>query len=361
MTAKNDIYVTQNIGNLVSDNITADAGSIGLTTVNGDVIINHISAPELIEIAANGNLIDIETIDPKKIDMYVSGEGGKIDLNKALVSNEVKLAADNIIGNFTDIDYKDPLSFYVTGNDGERADLVTLKVNTSNFGIEKFDSTRANITSSTNNLNWKQVRIADRLDVTTPTRTILLKNEKGFLDESVDSQLYETGWFDLITGNNDIRTSAYVINGVGNADPNGSSTTLVNTNNDGLSKSEEKVKETLNPLDMRYQIQNKRDSIRYDINTNGTIKLPDIGNFNVKVLDISSGGAGIQINKDVPMGQEMNLKVSFNGLEINAKAKVVSKHYNVQTGTYKLGLEFTDIPPGIAQKIPYACMSASTL
>ena len=127
-----------------------------------------------------------------------------------------------------------------------------------------------------------------------------------------------------------------------------------------MSKSQEDTDESLNPPDMKEQIQNKRDTIRYTINTDGIIKIAD-SNINIKVIDISSGGAGISVDKDVPIGEQLDLKLNFNGLEINAKSTVVSKQYDEETGTYKLGLKFIDIPEDIAQQIPYACMSLSSL
>lgn len=365
MTAKNDIYLTENIGDLISDSIIADTGSIKLTTVTGDVKINHISAAELINIIANGNKIDIETIDPKKIDLNVSNAGGVIDLNKALVSEEVKLVADNIKGTFEDIDTSNPLSFYIMGNNDKNCLTVDLNVNASNFEIEKFNSDNSKIFSNGDKLNWQQIKVGNRLDVNTPKRTILIKNKLGLLDGNKDIQIYSPDWFNLIADSNKVETNAFVLDADKNQNvnpniSNGSNTGNKN-NSENMSKTQKDVDKTLNPTDMRDQRQNRQDTVNYNINTDGVINIPDVGNINITVTDLSSGGAGILVNKDIPVGQEIELKLSFNGLEINAKSKVVSKEYDENTGTYKLVLKFTDIPPDIAEQIPYACMSLSNM
>ena len=367
MTAQNDIYLTENNGDIVSDDIKANTGSIKLTTDNGNVKINNISASDEINIKANGDLIDIEIIDPKKIDLAVSNTDGSIDLNKAFVSEHVKMTADNIRGNFIDTTAIDPLTFYITANKDANAKNVFLDVSAGNFGIEKFASNYAQINSQNDVLNWQQVKIGDRLDLTTPGRTILLKNVLGHLDLTKDIEIYETGSFNLIADSYGVKTSAYVkyaavdqrVNW--DSQPIKISDSAVSSNNTNMSKSQEDTDKKLNPPDMKDQINNKRDSLRYTINTDGIIKIADGSNITIKVTDISSGGAGISVDKDIPIGEEMNFKLSFNGLEINVKSTVVSKEYDENTGTYKLGLKFIDIPEDVAQQIPYACMLSSAL
>lgn len=112
---------------------------------------------------------------------------------------------------------------------------------------------------------------------------------------------------------------------------------------------------------MRSQIQNKRDSIRHTIDANATMNLADIGKLDAQMIDISSGGASISMNQDVPVGQEMDMSLNYNGLEIKAKVKVVNKIFDKKTGNYKLGLKFIDIDEETAKMIPYACMSANSL
>ncbi|OGH99242.1 MAG: hypothetical protein A2039_04305 [Candidatus Melainabacteria bacterium GWA2_34_9] len=366
MAAKKDIYLTEDAGDLISDSIKANTGSIKLTTVNGNIKINNISAAEDINIKANGDLIDIETIDPKKIDLAVSNTGGSIDVNKGFVSEYVKMTADNIKGNFEDTNFNNPLTFYITANKNANAKNINLDVNAGNFGIEKLASNYARINSKYDVLNWQQVKIGDRLDLITPSRTILLKNILGHLDLTKDVELYETGWFNFISDSFGVKTSAFVkyvapgqrVNW--DSQPVKTSNSAVSSNNSNMSKSQEDTHEILNPPDLRDQLQNKRDSIRYTINTDGIIKIAD-RNINIKVIDISSGGAGISVNKDISIGEQLDFKLSFDELEINTKSTVVSKQYDEETGTYKLGLKFTDLTPDIAEKIPYTCMSLSLL
>ena len=366
MAAKKDIYLTEDAGDLISDSIKANTGSIKLTTVNGNIKINNISAAEDINIKANGDLIDIETIDPKKIDLAVSNTGGSIDVNKGFVSEYVKMTADNIKGNFEDTNFNNPLTFYITANKNANAKNINLDVNAGNFGIEKLASNYARINSKYDVLNWQQVKIGDRLDLITPSRTILLKNILGHLDLTKDVELYETGWFNFISDSFGVKTSAFVkyvapgqrVNW--DSQPVKTSNSAVSSNNSNMSKSQEDTHEILNPPDLRDQLQNKRDSIRYTINTDGIIKIAD-RNINIKVIDISSGGAGISVNKDISIGEQLDFKLNFDELEINTKSTVVSKQYDEETGTYKLGLKFTDLTPDIAEKIPYTCMSLSLL
>ncbi|HBG49909.1 MAG TPA: hypothetical protein DDW90_10510, partial [Cyanobacteria bacterium UBA9971] len=336
-------------------------GSIKLTTAAGDVIINHISAADLITIIANGNKIDIETIDPKKIDLNVLNAGGLIDINKALVAEEVKLIADNIKGTFVDTDSKNPLSFYMMGTNDSNVDTTDINVNAGNFEIEKFASNNAKIFSHGDNLNWKQVKVGSRFDINTPKRSILIKNKLGLLEDNKDIQIYAPDGFYLTADASKVETNAKVLDADRNQSVNPTITNSSNTgnenNNENMSKTQEDVEENLNPTDMRDQSQNIRDSLRYNINADGVINIPSLGDVNIKVTDISSGGAGISIDKDIPIGEEINLTFNFNGLEINTKSKVVSKEYDESTGTYKLGLKFTDITPEIAEQIPYACMS----
>ena len=361
MIAKNNIYTVETFGDLISDSIIAENGSIGIGTAAGDVIINHISAADLITIIANGNKIDIETIDPKKIDLNVLNAGGLIDINKALVAEEVKLIADNIKGTFVDTDSKNPLSFYMMGINDSNVDTTDINVNAGNFEIEKFASNKAKIFSHGNNLNWKQVKVGSRFDINTPKRSILIKNKLGLLEDNKDIQIYAPDGFYLTADANKVETNAKVLdadkNQSVNPTINNSSNTGNENNNENMSKTQEDIEENLNPTDMRDQSQNIRDSLRYNINADGVINIPSLGDVNIKVTDISSGGAGISIDKDIPIGEEINLAFNFNGLEINTKSKVVSKEYDESTGTYKLGLKFTDIPPEIAEQIPYACMS----
>jgi hypothetical protein len=121
------------------------------------------------------------------------------------------------------------------------------------------------------------------------------------------------------------------------------------------------VEDELNPLDLSTVATNQRNTIRWEINTTGVITINDGETNSVKITNISSGGAGIQSENDIPIGEALQISLSYNGLDIKAKAKVLRKSFDKKTEKYNFALIFTDIDDSIAKLIPYAGMSVNKL
>jgi len=367
MNADSGIYLTDSLGDLISDEIITKKGSIDLYMSNGNAKIKHISAPENIGIKVEGDYINIETIDPKKLTLTVNKNGGSINIDNGFVSDEIQLIADNINGTFTDTTLSNALTLSLTGNDGNMADNVNLNIDTSDFKVSKYDASSSTIKSKTDILNWEQVRVGSKMEITTPKRTMVAHNILGYLDETKDVEIYESTWFNLFANLDKVTTDAYVINA--NRDQkvnlltniNRISDTAIRTDNDSSTHAQENISEALSPLDMRTQISNKRNTIRYKVNNNAIAYVKDMDKVDIQVIDISSGGAGISTSNDIPLGQEISLNLNFKGLKVNAKTKIVSKRFDEKTGKYNIGLKFTEIDEETARNIPYECMKISSL
>ena len=364
MNSSGSVYFKNNDGDLNLDELVSDHGSIGIHVTDGNAFIRHISAPDKIDIIVSGDTLNIETIDPTELSLKVSSENGNIKVVDGFISEKATLIADNILAKFTDTDLANPLKFTITGNDGIMANNVDLNVKTSIFQSDIFNSNKSTIASTTDSLDMKWVNVGKTMNIDSPSRSILVYNNNDYLSGS-KIQLYSPNKPFSLSAYPDslVQTNAFITN-YGNSqilNHVDSENSVVKAGYKNTTKIQYLVEEELNPPDMATMAKNQRNNIRWDINTIGTIKLNNTENTNVKINTISSGGASILFEKDLPIGEELQISLLYNGLDINAKAKVVRKTFDKETGKYDFGLMFTEIDNSIAKLIPYACMSANAL
>jgi hypothetical protein len=75
--AASDIYLQQTGGDLNSQSIVSQHGSVDLVVANGNAYLQHIGAPQNVILLVNGNLLNIGLIDPAdRIQIDLTGKGG---------------------------------------------------------------------------------------------------------------------------------------------------------------------------------------------------------------------------------------------------------------------------------------------
>ena len=75
--AASDIYLQQTGGDLNSQSIVSQNGSVDLVVANGNAYLQHIGAPQNVILLVNGNLLNIGLIDPAdRVQIDLTGKGG---------------------------------------------------------------------------------------------------------------------------------------------------------------------------------------------------------------------------------------------------------------------------------------------
>jgi hypothetical protein len=114
--ANTNIFMTQS-GNLTSQWITANLGSITLSVLNGNASLQSITAPQTINLTVNGTLLNVGLIKAQTINADLTGKGGVATFDKMVAGKTVNVTADNAsILNFKPATWGGPVYFgiYVT-------------------------------------------------------------------------------------------------------------------------------------------------------------------------------------------------------------------------------------------------------
>ena len=88
----------------------------------------------------------------------------------------------------------------------------------------------------------------------------------------------------------------------------------------------------------------KRTSVRFDTTKDADLK------SNVKIYDLSTTGASIKNIDGLKVGDETKVRIAFDDVDVTLKSKVVSVSGD------RVGVEFIDITPDVANKILYRYM-----
>ena len=192
--ATGDIRLTARAGDMRVDRAeVTDDGDIYLNVLDGDADVDYVSAPGDVVIIVNGMALDIGTIDPAGIDLSVTGAGGAIRVAQAMVSEEVRLRADNIQIDVTDTTPSDPLVFNAAGSNGGMAAQVEIDTRSGSAVIfRNLAAEQARLNANVDVLNLNSVTIGNR-GVFNNSRYRVIVDNQNWLLQDCDAQLYAPG------------------------------------------------------------------------------------------------------------------------------------------------------------------------
>ena len=188
--------------------------------------------------------------------------------------------------------------------------------------------------------NYAEFRNADKIGV--------VDNDYRRIVKPADIQLYteKTGSFELLLKDTiNMHTTAPTVYNEPHMLVNGyhSSWNFVNR---GRKEAEHQIEniELSDVLQKKYEEEDKRISMRFDTTDDDEL----ISNF--EIYDISTTGALIKNDGTLKIGDEIDITLQFEDVDVNVKAKVV----NIKDD--KAGVEFIRLPKAVASKILYRYM-----
>ena len=106
-------------------------------------------------------------------------------------------------------------------------------------------------------------------------------------------------------------------------------------------------------MDDEIQSIDKRQYVRYNVSYNQNPIALERTNGVQSLLDVSRGGVSVTHNSELKVGDVIPVHMSYGGLDINAKAKVVS------ATSSRAGAQFIDLDQATANQILYLNMALS--
>jgi hypothetical protein len=119
--AASDIYLRQIGGDLNSQSMISQGGSLDLMVDKGSGYLQYVSAPHNVIVLVNGNLLNIGLINPAdRIQIDLTGKGGVATIGQMFVGNgSMELIADlSYIRRLVHIAPSNPLFFDITTTEG---------------------------------------------------------------------------------------------------------------------------------------------------------------------------------------------------------------------------------------------------
>lgn len=190
MAAATGIYLEERSGDFAADTIVTRAGSIDLLVADGNTFIDYISAPQDVRIESRGDTMEINTIDPTNIDLWVTGDGSHLTVSDAQVSNSMVVKADviglpGVVHTGTGI-----LTMGASGNDGGLADNTFIQVSSPGVvSFSHFMSNIARVNGDLDHLQFNGTDIGTRADFFNRQYDVILDNIDMSLKDC-DLQLY---------------------------------------------------------------------------------------------------------------------------------------------------------------------------
>ena len=207
----------------------------------------------------------------------------------------------------------------------------------------------AYIDTKSTDLSVKDGYIKDYAEFSNANKKITVDNNYRRRLRDADTQLFtaKTGSFSLgLDSSIDMKTTAPI---VGNdfdklANDYQSEGNFVNISRKDSKNLNENVDRYKAYDKQNYREELKRTSMRFDTTKDAELI------SNVKIYDLSTTGALIKNIDGLKVGDETNVRIAFDDLDVTLKSKVVSI-----TGD-KAGVEFINITPDVANKILYRYM-----
>ena len=207
----------------------------------------------------------------------------------------------------------------------------------------------AYIDTKSTDLSVKDGYIKDYAEFSNVDKKITVDNNYRRRLRDADTQLFtaKTGSFSLgLDRTIDMKTTAPI---VGNdfyelANDYQSEGNFVNRSRKDSKNLNENVDRYKAYEKQNYQEELKRTSVRFDTTKDADLK------SNVKIYDLSTTGASIKNIDGLKIGDETKVRIAFDDVDVTLKSKVVSVSGD------RVGVEFIDITPDVANKILYRYM-----
>ena len=319
-------------GLLYSDNTYTDAqlGLLGDTVHQAQGLNSYGDGKALV--------LDVKGVSREFVDENTTGATRNNYNVQTPVAQDAKFV--NVNNQITDHDY--------------RANNVVISVN-NNSSVDRdvvlnaIYADDAYIDSNSSKLNVMDGYVTSYAEFRNVNKKAIVDNDFRRRVKPADSQLYtaKTGSFALgLDRTINMRTTAPV---VGNdfsmlANDYQSEGNFVNRSRKDSKNLNENVKRYSAFDKQNYQEDLKRTSMRFD--TTGDVDLKS----NVKIYDLSTTGASIKNMYGLKVGDETSVRIAFDDLDVTLKSKVISVNGD------RVGVEFVDITPDVANKILYRYM-----
>lgn len=125
--AENGIYLHQQTRRFQAEKLETTNGDIILEAPNNSAFIDRAIAPGKIKVTSGGQWVKFGFSDSEELDIEMTNTGGRVDLTESYVSNNARIRANELYGNFYGSG-KTPLSLDIRGVNDTRADRVIIGI-----------------------------------------------------------------------------------------------------------------------------------------------------------------------------------------------------------------------------------------
>jgi len=189
ISARNGVYYEERVGDLISDSISTDNGSLHLLAA-GSGLLGTLQAPDEVEVAVGGDLLDIDQVEASRVILIVRGEGGVLRAAQITVSEYLQAQADNILLPDVFNPGTGDLHISLSGNDGGIADTLTLLTNGGGEVIfDTFKVSDFGFTLNNDLVAMYGIEVGDFGMIYTPNHRIVIDNVNRRLYKEATAQL----------------------------------------------------------------------------------------------------------------------------------------------------------------------------
>ena len=204
----------------------------------------------------------------------------------------------------------------------------------------------AYVDTKNSNLVVKDGYIKDYAEFSNADKKITVDNDFRRRLRDADTQLYtgKTGSFALnMDGSINMKTTAPAVGNDFDMLANGyqSEGNFVNRSRKDSKELIDNINKYNQLIKQNYQEETKRISVRFDTSQDNELK------SNFKIYDLSTTGALIKNDANLHIGDMTSIRIVFDDIDVTLNSKVIS------TSGDRVGIEFIDVPPDIANRILY--------
>ncbi|MDI9420620.1 MAG: hypothetical protein QM451_00090 [Bacillota bacterium] len=214
-SAQGNIYLEQSGGDLISDQMLAAEGSIGLRVPDGQTQITQLSAGDGVTVRGLEDLWVGQAFAGTDLDLAVAGEGQYLEVDRADVGRSLSAHADHIRLPAVQHIGAEALLVAIGGGSKRMADSVVLNID-SPIGVifTKLYAADMTIHADTDELMFLDVLVGNKATFSNRYHTVVADNVEKRLYENVALQLLpEDRPFSLRLGTDrEIWTTAYAVN-----------------------------------------------------------------------------------------------------------------------------------------------------
>ncbi|AZO95863.1 hypothetical protein [Halocella sp. SP3-1] len=210
--ASGDVFLKYD-GDLVSDLIEAENGSIDLYVPEGDITVKKIMSPEIVLLETSGNVL-LGRLDASVFESLLYSVDTDLNVDEAYVARKVNTKADNQF--FRKLVHSGPEDINISINGGSKTMANNVQIETYSDNDIIFDELNADIArinGHVDNMRFLDNIIGTKAKINNDYYSVMVDNIRKTLYDS-DLQLYPEGkpFYLHLRGDRKMLTDAYIVN-----------------------------------------------------------------------------------------------------------------------------------------------------